>query len=1436
MLQLFAHRKSLLSNGFVICVLFAAMSSFASATATGTAGGFLELTAVFFGEGDRTFGPNEVITASGAVPFIPSFLCPGIAVHNKGRGEGRFDFFPVADLYVIPDNGKRLFGGMQLTDVNGTPNRVTGLSGGVFVEEAVGIAKPSGALPAGRYDIVMDQCLDSIYDPIVDIVVGDGMGYAFEVVVPEGLGSIDLHPIKKQAKLFEKILAGDEIETPLSKIEIPGFCATFKKQVEKAKLTDRAPILASWAGIAITRCIDLTKHWGAIAADPPDPSFREFAELRDLHYAFGATASPLERAMRNLAHTLAEQTEQTRALLVSLERFQGAQQAGDDEYTALQLQEVNKYMNLLGGGGGSLLRFYAALEFYDRALQQDESAGLPETAELRALMGDVRRSIGGLLRSFSSDFRRVPRGDGQDDLVPDGLGAWITVYLGTNPHLGQLGLPSINDVRVARGLPPLVFQHPTAATDGPYAVAPGRLLNLSGIPSSDPNGDPLSYAWDIDGDGAFDDYTGAQIIHTFEHSGTRLVGLKVSDPAGNTDVAYVTVRVGDIAAQDIIAISQRQSLLRVSSSGAITTLREALPINAHVNGLRVEPDGSIWVLDRRVIRKYDAEGVLLKTITLADVGALLGFNVKEFLSFVFDGKADMILSLQENLGPGMHNFLDFPYFNRFDGALGGRVKVVRLSPDATRASAIADVDQNFLRTYVTPDGTRVVEDYAGRSGGSHQAALAIDNDGNIIVASVNNLLYPYYGTAVFKLDPTTGTMTEIIVDETTNGPSALPPLEYRQSGTAFGGVRVGNQRIIIDLHPGLEVDENGDFITGWGSSVGSSLRLFRILMPPQVTKNLIPGTIVYQYLYETFPVSLSGSGLPYLIVQDIAIDSGGDYLVAASDFGGVLGPSGIFRVSPVGEISRVIQAPIPAGGFGADLDNLDVVREERKVTPRDVLAAPKVHLESMQIEQMGCPANAELSLTVRNTGASDSNDPIRVFFFDGDPEADGRLIGMPTLQDGLPTGSSAVVNLTWPNPNPGVHEVFAMTFGSENIAARASMICLPDAFSSSFTLTPATATLNVGTQHTVQAMILDLLGSGLPGVKIAFTVSGANPKSSTVLTDAAGVAKFTYTGAAAGEDNIAASVVEDEVKASVTWEGAANRPPVANAGADQSVEATSPTGASITLTGGGSDPDGDPLEFTWTGPFGSLGGASISPTLPLGMHALILRVSDGSLSASDEVKIAVVDTTPPVVTPPSAIAVPATEAGGARGIASTVLAGFLLSGSAVDVVDLSPTRLTPQVSGIDANNNTLFPLGTTPVTFRFTDAAGNIGTVAANVTVAVGTPRLSGKVIAKGRNASGVYFVDLQLTDTGTGHARNVKITQLPLKTLSGSGTVSYNTALSPALPLTIGSLDAGTSTTIRLYLNVPATVTKFSITENGTVQDVVGTTFNYSTGQGVIP
>ena len=302
-----------------------------------------------------------------------------------------------------------------------------------------------------------------------------------------------------------------------------------------------------------------------------------------------------------------------------------------------------------------------------------------------------------------------------------------------------------------------------------------------------------------------------------------------------------------------------------------------------------------------------------------------------------------------------------------------------------------------------------------------------------------------------------------------------------------------------------------------------------------------------------------------------------------------------------------------------------------------------------------------------------------------------------------------------------------------------------------------------------------------------------------------------------------------------------NHAPMANAGADQTVAAGAGGTATVALDGSASsDPDGDALTYTWAGPFGLVAGVAPQVTLPVGVNVLQLTVADGKGgAASANVTITVnapADTTPPVVTPPASISIAATEAGGARGAASAVLAAFLAGGTAIDSVDPAPVRIPPQAGGMNVDSSTLFPLGSSVVTFRFQDASGNVGSATASVTVSLGTVRIAAAVIAKGRDASGNYYVDVQFSDTGNGNARGLNLTQVALRTLAGSGTITYNAALSGALPLAVGNLDAGSGATLRIYLALPPTVTRFSITETGTVQDVTGAAYSYSLAQSVIP
>jgi Tol biopolymer transport system component len=164
-----------------------------------------------------------------------------------------------------------------------------------------------------------------------------------------------------------------------------------------------------------------------------------------------------------------------------------------------------------------------------------------------------------------------------------------------------------------------------------------------------------------------------------------------------------------------------------------------------------------------------------------------------------------------------------------------------------------------------------------------------------------------------------------------------------------------------------------------------------------------------------------------------------------------------------------------------------------------------------------------------------------------------------------------------------------------------------------------------------------------------------------------------------------------------------NQPPIADAGPDRAVEASSAAGASVRLdAGASSDPDADDnLTYAWSGPFGTAVGMTPTVALPMGGSTVELSVTDkAGARDSDSAAYTVVDTTPPsLFVPPDIQAV-------ATGSQTEVEIG---EATATDLVDPAPivTNDAPET----------FPPGTTLVAWTATDATGNSVTVSQTVSV-----------------------------------------------------------------------------------------------------------------------
>lgn len=85
---------------------------------------------------------------------------------------------------------------------------------------------------------------------------------------------------------------------------------------------------------------------------------------------------------------------------------------------------------------------------------------------------------------------------------------------------------------------------PVARITGNAPVVEGSLLGLSGATSSDPDGDPITYAWSF-GDGTI--AAGPNGAHVYADSGTYAVTLTVTDSSGLTGTATTPVVVSNAA-------------------------------------------------------------------------------------------------------------------------------------------------------------------------------------------------------------------------------------------------------------------------------------------------------------------------------------------------------------------------------------------------------------------------------------------------------------------------------------------------------------------------------------------------------------------------------------------------------------------------------------------------------------------------------------------------------------------------------------------------------------------------------------------------------------------------------------------------------------------------------------------------------------------------
>lgn len=168
-----------------------------------------------------------------------------------------------------------------------------------------------------------------------------------------------------------------------------------------------------------------------------------------------------------------------------------------------------------------------------------------------------------------------------------------------------------------------------------------------------------------------------------------------------------------------------------------------------------------------------------------------------------------------------------------------------------------------------------------------------------------------------------------------------------------------------------------------------------------------------------------------------------------------------------------------------------------------------------------------------------------------------------------------------------------------------------------------------------------------------------------------------------------------------------NRPPLADAGVDQSVECQGAVTVATLDGSGSSDPDGDVLQYTWSGNNLLYSGNPLNLDLVLGQYNFVLTAADAiGATSTDSVSVSINDTVAPVVNAGVDVSLEAEgPSGAAHSFAPTIS----------ETCDPAPTVTKPA-------DNSVYPLGVSTVTITATDASNNTGSDSVLVNVLDTTP------------------------------------------------------------------------------------------------------------------
>jgi len=524
----------------------------------------------------RTFDAIEPIIINGAIDFLP--IC-------FGSGDDSFSadsFFPTAFVYVIRTGD---FGGLtsgdKLEDVSGEPNVVFGSSiGGAFFEQTIGF---SNRLGEGTYAIVYDECQDkklgnSSFPPTDDFVADPAFEILFKTDVkdlPNNSFSIVKSDASKkhlesifQCKLLQAIFFAHDVIEAVVKPGKGASLAKFEKflwgQAGKA-IAKKLPVsdfllTADPKQVAANICLQNGLKLKGLAADPPDPNFKELPPLENLESLNLLSNDQVQLVLIEYANNQMKEDALVTGLLSSVEKYQGAQNAQSGTWARIHATAIQEYSNLLMG---QLTESNVALSQLENVItnEPDFDQTLADKEELRlrvqslGITDEERRdflNLGAteeLITQFSDEF--VARDFSHTKVS-------TLNFLQQEQNRNNNLISSLNDFSADIATiisdyeaDPLVTIAPLADAGGPYLGTEDESIQFDGSGSSS-SSEIILYEWDFDGDGKFDDANGPNPSASFNQEFSAFVGLMVTNEKRFSDVDYSLIEITSVNEPPVI--------------------------------------------------------------------------------------------------------------------------------------------------------------------------------------------------------------------------------------------------------------------------------------------------------------------------------------------------------------------------------------------------------------------------------------------------------------------------------------------------------------------------------------------------------------------------------------------------------------------------------------------------------------------------------------------------------------------------------------------------------------------------------------------------------------------------------------------------------------------------------------------------------------------